>query len=96
MNNPGSNGYTRNRYYENGKKIDSWMQNGRGLEGAKDVLSIDPSRHVDSRLVVSNDNDTIVCDWKPVQTKLLIEFMPDVQGLVKGVELCSFCDLTSS
>merc|ERR1719245_2222492 len=59
LNNPGSNGYTRNRYYENGKKIDSWMQNGRGLEGAKDVLSIDPSRHVDSRFPVPSFSNVL-------------------------------------
>jgi len=59
LNNPGSNGYTRNRYYENGKKIDSWMQNGRALEGAKDVLSIDPSRHVDSRFPVPSFSNVL-------------------------------------
>ena len=41
LNNPGSTGYSRNRYYENGKKLDTWMSNGKA--------QTDPARHVDSR-----------------------------------------------
>ena len=40
LNNPGSNGFTRNRYYENGKKLDSWTG------GSKP--DIDPYHHVNT------------------------------------------------
>ena len=30
LNNPGSNGFTRNRYYEHGRKLDTWMSGSRG------------------------------------------------------------------
>merc|ERR1719471_596569 len=42
LNNPGSNGYTRNRYYENGKKLETWRAGG-GPSSGPSTASTNPS-----------------------------------------------------
>merc|ERR1719445_1861350 len=48
LNNPGSNGYTRNRYYENGKKLDTWLPN-----------KTDPYRHVEAAFPVPSFSNVL-------------------------------------
>merc|ERR1712012_1224453 len=48
LNNPGSNGYTRNRYYENGKKLDTWLPN-----------KSDPYRHVEAAFPVPSFSNVL-------------------------------------
>ena len=42
LHNPGANGFTRNRYYENGKRLDSWISPYGGIPGARPVASVRP------------------------------------------------------
>merc|ERR1719445_798431 len=48
LNNPGSNGYTRNRYYEHGKKLDTWLPN-----------KTDPYRHVEAAFPVPSFSNVL-------------------------------------
>ena len=41
LNNPGSNGFTRNRYYEHGRKLDTWTRN-RGQSDSQHVEAAFP------------------------------------------------------
>jgi len=59
LNNPGSNGYTRNRYYENGKKLENWS-NKTGEE-------IDPYRHVDTAFPVPSFSNVLEPPPPPAQ-----------------------------
>ena len=45
LNNPGSNGYTRNRYYENGKKLETWRAGG-GPSSGPSTASTNPYHHL--------------------------------------------------
>jgi len=42
LHNPGSNGFTRNRYYENGKKLDSWISPYASNSSIRPVASVRP------------------------------------------------------
>ena len=59
LNNPGSNGYTRNRYYENGKKLENWT-NKTGEE-------IDPYRHVETAFPVPSFSNVLEPPPAPAQ-----------------------------
>merc|ERR1719445_1174939 len=53
LNNPGSTGYTRNRYYEHGKKKDSWVP-GQARE-----IQLDPDHNVQSSFPVPSFSNVL-------------------------------------
>jgi len=44
LHNPGSNGFTRNRYYDNGKKLESWASPFAANSSAQSVSRVEPDQ----------------------------------------------------
>ena len=58
LNNPGSNGYTRNRYYENGKKLETWRAGG-GPSSGPSTASTNPYHHVEAAFPIPSFSNVL-------------------------------------
>lgn len=103
LNNPGSNGYTRNRYYENGKKRNTWLP-----APSRDIQA-DPSQHVESAFPVPSFSNVLSpcppaslnipssSDWrqkdpersKPELSKLTSQLTSQLTSLADNFSSCS-------